>query len=237
MSGIFFAHPHTLLDRVGEILSKVGPQKFFSSPDDEVKKAREGFAAYFFTLTLKKFTGRDWWLAQFGQSERQYPDFDFISFSEGPDEIRVESVELTGVYPHFENFEKMLAVVESKQKQYGNKALKFSLLIFVNHEKSEEWIQILRSHLTTPHPFLSIWTIHLRFKKGGMEVGKAVAQRIQPSPGLRVEANTDDQEIHKRQQLPSFLEERKEGNSAYIAFKPEFITKFRKKVRALSRAP
>jgi len=76
MTGIFFAHPHTLLDQVGKVLEKVGPQKFFTSSDEEVKKAREGFAAYFFTLALKKYMGRDWWLAQYDQAARAYPDFD-----------------------------------------------------------------------------------------------------------------------------------------------------------------
>lgn len=223
----FFAHPHTLLDMVGKVLEKVGPQKFFSSSDEEVKKAREGFAAYFFTLALKQYTGRDWWLAQFDQAQRSSPDFDFISFANEAEDIKIEPVELTGVYPHFKNFEEMAAVVENKQKQYGNEKLKFSLLVFVNHEKSEEWIQKLRSHLKTEHPFISIWTIHLRFKKGGQEVGKAVAQRIMPAPGLRVEADTDDPNIHKRQPLPSYVEEKRDGTRMYITFKKEFVDKIR----------
>jgi len=227
MSNIFFAHPHTLLDMAWQTIQEIGPERFFISPDEEVKKRREGFAAYFFTLALKKFTGRDWWLAQFDQAKRQYPDFDFISFSEEPEKIKKEPVELTGVYPHFKTFEEMMGVIEKKQKQYGEKPLNFSLLIFVNHEKSEEWIQILRGRLKTEHPFLSVWTIHLRFKKGGKEVGKAVAQRIRPIPGLRIEADTDDQEIHKRQPLPPYLEVKKENGHTHITFKPDFINKFR----------
>ncbi len=125
-------------------------------------------------------------------------------------------------------FEEMMEVVEKKQKQYGEKPLNFSLLIFVNHEKSEEWIQILRERLSTQHPFLSIWTIHLRFKKGGQEVGKAVAQRIRPTPGLRIEADTDDQEIHKRQPLPSYLEEIEKDGKIYTVLKSDFINEFRK---------
>lgn len=226
MSNILFTHPHTLLDNVGQILGKVGPQKFFSSSDQEVKKANEGFAAYFFTLALKKWTGRDWWLAQYDQGQRAYPDFDFFSFGDEPDPIKVESVELTGVYPHFKTFEEMLEVVEKKRKKYGDKPLNFSLLIFVNHAKSEEWIQILRERLESHQPFISIWTIHLRFKEGGKEVGKAVAQRISPLPGLRIEANTDDQEVHKRQPLPAFMEEMKMDGKAYVSFKPDFVEKF-----------
>ena len=233
MTGIFFAHPHTLLDQVDKVRKKVGDEKFFKSSDEEVKKAREGFAGYFFTLGLKKYTGRDWWLAQYDQAARAYPDFDFISFADNPDDMKMEPVELTGVYPHFKSFDEVLKVVEKNQKQYGDKSVKFSLLVFVNHEKSEEWINLLRKNVSNAHPFLSIWTIHLRFKKGGKEVGKAVAQRIVPMPGLRIEADTDDSEIHKRQPLPSYMEQRRGGEQTYITFKTEFIDKMRKKVRAL----
>lgn len=227
MTEIFFAHPHTLLDQVGKVLERVGPEDFFKSPDEEVKKAREGFAAYFFTLTLKKYLQRDWWLAQPDQATRAYPDFDFMSFAENPGDMKMESVELTGIYPHFKSFDEALRVVQKKQKHYGDKPVKFSLLVFVNHEKSEEWINMLRSSVRSAHPFLSIWTIHLRFKPGGKEVGKAVAQRIMPLPGLRVEADTDDPEIHKRQPLPSYMEQRQNGEQTYVTFKPEFIDKIR----------
>ncbi|MCX6756548.1 MAG: hypothetical protein NTW35_00095, partial [Candidatus Nomurabacteria bacterium] len=158
MSGIFFAHPHTLLDQVAKVLDRIGPEKFFTSPNEEVKKAREGFAAYFFTLTLKKYIGRDWWLAQYDQATRIYPDFDFMSFTENPDDMKMESVELTGIYPHFKSFDEALSVIEKKQKQYGNEPTKVSLLVFVNHEKSEEWIDLLRIKVISEHPFLSIWT-------------------------------------------------------------------------------
>jgi len=233
MTGIFFAHPHTLFDQVGKVLEKVGSEKFFTSSDEEVKKAREGFAAYFFTLTLKKYIGRDWWLAQYNQVTRAYPDFDFMSFAENPDDMKMESVELTGVYPHFKSFDEALKVVEKKQKQYGTEPVKFSLLVFVNHEKSEEWINMLREKVISEHPFLSIWTIHLRFKEGGKEVGKAVAQRIRPLPGLRVEADMDDPEIHKRQPLQTYMVSHEDGT---VTFKTEFIDKMRKKVGAL-RSP
>ncbi len=225
MNGIHFAHPHTLFRQVEDVLKRVDAEKFFGSSEEAVKKAREGFAAYFFTLAMKKYTGKDWWLAQFNQAERSYPDFDFISFGETPEEFRIEPVELTGVYPHFKSFEEFLKVVEKKQKQYGTEPVKFSLLVFVNHEKSEEWINILRQRLTTERPFISIWTIHLRFKKGGKEVGSAVAQRIMPLPGLRIDANMDDPNIHQRQPYPSYIEEREENGSRYVTFKQEFIDK------------
>lgn len=227
MKEIFFAHPHTLLDQMNKVLKRVGSEKFFTSPDEEVKKAREGFAAYFFTLTLKKYTSRDWWLAQPDQAARAYPDFDFISFAENPDDMKMEPVELTGVYPHFKSFDEVLKVVKDKQKKYGTEPVKFSLLVFVNHKKSEEWINLLREELSSEHPFLSIWTIHLRFKKGEKEVERAVAQRIAPLPYLMVEADTNDPEVHKPQPLPTYMEQRKEGENTYVTFKTEFIDKIR----------
>jgi len=225
MDKIFFAHPIALFNQIDKLLQKVGPEKFFRSSDEEVKKAKEGLAAYFFTLAMKKNTGRDWWLFQPNQAERSYPDFDFISFAEDPDDIRMESVELTGVYPNFKSFDEVVGVVEKKQKKYGNKPVKFSLPIFFNHGKSEEWIDLLRNKINSEHPFLSIWTMHLLFKKGGREVQKAVAQKIMPLPGLRIEADMDDSGIHKPQPLPSCVEQYKEGEKTHITFKPDFINK------------
>lgn len=222
---IFFAHPHTLLGKVEEILKEVGAQKFFSSSEERVKKAREGFAAYFFTLAMKKHTGKDWWLAQPDQADRSYPDFDFMSFGNTPEDLGAESVELTGVYPHFKSFDEAMRVVEQKQKKYGPNPAKFSLLIFVNHKKSEEWIELLKRRLLTEHPFISIWTIHLRFKMGGQEVGAAVANRIRPLPAIRVTANTDDPETHKRQPLPAYIEEKEVYGKHHATFKQEFIDK------------
>lgn len=219
-----FEHPHTLFSKVEKVLASVGPKKFFTSPDEEVKKAREGFAAYFFTLALKKYTKRDWWVAQPNQAERQFPDFDFISFSDKLEDIKLESVELTGIYPNFKTFEEVRRVIEKKQTHYGDDQLKFSLLIFINHQKSEEWTELLREHLKTPHPFVSIWTIHLLFKKGGEEVEKAVAQKIVPLPGIRVEADMDDSEIHEKQPLPPYLIKRKEGGNTYIEFKHDYLS-------------
>jgi len=229
MDGIPFAHPHTLFNQINAALKEVGPEKFFKSPNEKIKKAREGFAAYFFTLALKKYTDRDWWLTQYDQAKREYPDFDFISFAENPDDIKIEKVELTGIYPNFKSFDEVAKIVEKKQKKYGGKPVKFSLLIFVNHEKSEEWINLLREKIISAHPFLSIWTIHLLFKEGGKEVKKAVAQRIMPLPGLRVEADTDDPKIYKPQPIPNYIEQYKEGGKTYFAFKSEFVNKFIKK--------
>lgn len=224
MKEIIFAHPHTILDQVGKVVEQVGPEKFFTCPNEEVKKAREGLALYFFTLTLKKYIGRDWWVAQYDQSVRAYPDFDLMSFAEDPDDVKAESVELTGVYPHFKSFDEALEVIEKKQKKYGTESLKFSLLVFVNHEKGEEWINMLRKRLASEHPFLSIWTISLKFKKGGKEVEKAIAQRIVPLPGLRIETDMDNPETHKRQPLPSYMESHEDGT---VTFKADFLEKKR----------
>jgi hypothetical protein len=73
----------------------------------------------------------------------------------------------------------------------------------------------------------------LRFKKSGKEVGTAVASRILPLPGLGVEADTDDPELHKRQPIPNYMEQHQEGGRTYITFKSEFVDKMRKKVAEL----
>ncbi len=100
----------------------------------------------------------------------------------------------------------------------------------MNHEKSEEWINQLRNSIESEKPFLSIWTIHLRFKTGEQEVGEAVAQKIIPLPGLRIEANIDDVETHKRQILPDYMEISKNEENAYIRFKPGVFDKIKNKL-------
>src|SRR3954466_11508264 len=130
MNGISFAHPNTIFHQMEMVLKKVGSQKFFTSPNEEVKKAREGFAAYFFSLTMKKYTGKDWWIAQYDQTQRAYPDFDFSSVGETIENLGFESVELTGVYPRFESFDEVLKIVEKNQKKYGVQPLKFNYSLF-----------------------------------------------------------------------------------------------------------
>lgn len=228
---MLFEHPHTLFDRVVKVQNRVGSEKFFSSSEQEVKKAQEGFFAYFFTLALKKYYhGRDWWVYHPNQSERKYPDFDFVSFGDDLKDLKLEPVELTGIYPHFKSFEEALTVVKKKQKKYGDKSLNFSLLVFVNHEKSEEWINQLQNSIHDEKPFLSIWTIHLRFKKGGQEVCKVVAQKIMPLPSLRIEVDIDDPEIHKPQVLPKYLEINKNGKDAYITVKAGIFDEVKNKL-------
>lgn len=224
----FFAHPHTLLNQIHKTLEDVGSQNFFKSSDENVKKAREAFAVYFFLLAMKKWTGRDWWLFQPDQKERPFPDFDFMSLSEDPRDIKIEPVELTGVYPHFKSFDEVIKVVKEKQEKYGNESKKFSLLVFVNHEKSEEWINLLKNNVSNKQSFLSLWTLHLLFKKGGKEVGKAVAQRIAPLPNLRIEVDTNDSEIYKSQVLPLYTKQCFDGEKNFIKFKNDFLKKLRK---------
>ncbi len=231
MEGVHFAHPHTLFRNVEKILDKVGPDKFFSSSDENVKKAREGFQAYFFSLALKQYTGTDWWLSQPDQAVRAYPDFDFISFGNQIEDLKFEPVELVGVYPHFESFEQALGVITQKQKKYLNKSTKFSLLVFVNHSLSEDWVGRFRDSVTTEYPFLSIWTVLLKFRQGGKEVSEVVAEKIRPRPALRIVANTDDKFLHQLQPLPDYMEEIRENGQSYVMFKRDIVDKFLNKFR------
>ena len=56
-------------------------------------------------------------------------------------------------------------------------------------------------------------------------MGAAVANRIRPSPGVRVAAYTDDPETHKRQPLSNYMEEKDVDGKHYVTFKQEFIDK------------
>jgi hypothetical protein len=232
MSEINFAHPHTLIKSVERVLNKVGPELFFSSPEEEVKKAREGFAAYFFTLALKKWTGHDWWLAQYDQSIRKYPDFDFVSFGEEPYLIRGEKVELTGVYPHFKDFKEMWKVIEKKKNKYGKEMLDFSLLVFVNHAKGEEWINQFKSRFQTQQPFKCIWTLHLLYINNGQEVKKVVAQKFSSDQQfVRIVVDLDDTEVHKLQKFPNYVEKKEQDGNIYLYPKKEFGEMIKRKVK------
>ena len=215
----FLLHPHTLLNQVDSVLQAVGARVFFKSPSDKVKKAREGLVAYFFCLGLKKYTGKDWWLLQ-----SVAPDFKFVSFPEKQNYINIEPVELTEIYPECESFSEALSVVNKKLKKYGNNTFNFSLLIFVNHEKSEVWINDLRKNLKSEHPFLSIWTVHLLFKNDHKEVKTVVAQRLGPLPGLRIEISTDDDSVNKPCPVPEYMERLETGE---VKIKSEFMKKIR----------
>ena len=70
---IFFMHPNTLRDKLIETVEKIGAQKFFSSPEENIKKARENVAEYFFILGLKKISGLDWFLRQPHTSSGRVP--------------------------------------------------------------------------------------------------------------------------------------------------------------------
>lgn len=225
MPEIFFVHPNTLFGRGQEVLNRVGAKKFFSDPNEEVKKAREGFAGYFFTLVLKKATKRDWWLAQI---KREFPDFDLMSFTENLEDIILEQVELVTIPDRFKNYEEMMSIVQGKLTSYSDPK-NINLLIFVNHVKSEEWIRLLNDGLTS-NPFKSIWTIHFLFKNG-KEIKRVIAHKLRPFPVLKVDVDTDETELYRPQLLPKYLEETKRDGKTFVIPKPNSVNEFIKNIK------
>lgn len=69
---IYFRDSISLLKQIEQTLSEIGPQEFFSSTDNKVKKVRESLAEFFFILALKKDTNKDWLLMQ---PKDVFPDF------------------------------------------------------------------------------------------------------------------------------------------------------------------
>ena len=91
---VYLASPHAMIEKIFEALSLIGPEKFFSSPDEKTKKLRESMAESFFALALKKDSGQDWWVTQ---PEKDPPDFILTSWTENPITVAVAPFELVEV--------------------------------------------------------------------------------------------------------------------------------------------
>src|SRR5690242_18999647 len=78
---VYQTSPQAIIEKIFEALSSIGPEKFFSNPDEKTKKLREGMAEAFFALALKKDSGQDWWIMQ---PEDDPPDFFLSSYPENP---------------------------------------------------------------------------------------------------------------------------------------------------------
>lgn len=223
---IYFAHPNTLLmNIIGETLKAIGPEKFMHGSGEQAKRGREAFAEYFFLLALKKDTKKDWWLYQ---PIDQFPDFDIVSFYEDPVWINLYRFELVTIPDCCKSFEEMMSIILGKiNKGYPKN---YNLLIYLNHTRSAEWVELLNTHLKSFHPFYTVWTVYLIFEDAS-NVCSSVVNRIRPFPIRRIEANINDSELHRRQSLPIFLEENKIDEQSYVSFKEQFIKEVRKKIR------
>lgn len=232
---IFFMHPNTLRDKLIETVEKIGAQKFFSSPEENIKKARENVAEYFFILGLKKISGLDWFLRQ---PHNDPPDFELMTITSNPITITLDPFELVEIPGRCKIFEEMHEIV--KRKLNKGYAKKYHLLIFVNHEKSEEWIKELHQKQENFSPFKTVWTVHLVWYKGQQGLYGSVVTRLRPYPAKTVQVALNDETLRQNSPLPDHLEELKIDGKTFIGFKRDFVkgltTAMRKTLLARSRA-
>lgn len=232
---IYFMHPNTLRDKLIETVEKVGAQKFFSSPEESVKKARENVAEYFFILGLKKISGLDWFLRQ---PHNDPPDFELMTVTSNPITITLDPFELVEIPGRCKTFEEMHGIVKGKfNKGY---AQNYHLLIFVNHEKSGEWIKELHQKQENFSPFKTVWTVHLVWYKGQQGLYGSVVNRLRPYPAKTMQVALNDEALRQNSPLPDHLEELKVDGKTFIGFKRDFVkgltTAMRKTLLARLRA-
>jgi|SRR3989344_6251970 len=224
---LYFYSPISLLNRIEEVLIKIGPQKFFSNPDDETKRIREGLAEFFFMIALKKATGKDWWMFQ---PKDQFPDFDLMTASQDRSSISItlDRFELVTIPDRCNSFQDALNIVQAKiSKGYPEN---FNLLIFVNHVKSREWVALLNQYLRDHYPFKSIWTVYLLFL-GKDNLYSAVVNELRPKFTHGVEANFNDKALWEMESLPIFMDEIEINGKKCRAFKKDFMKEFNIKIR------
>jgi hypothetical protein len=179
----YFSHPLSLFNQIEKKLSEIGAEKFFSNPDESTKRARESLPQYFFTLALKKQTGKDWWVLHPSDPSS---DFFLMAIDENPIGISMEQFELVQIPSHFQTFEDAFSVVQKKLKKgYPNY---YNLIIFINHEKSKEWATLLHKNLEIRCPFKTIWIVYLLFEKGTSNPYIATVHRLRPLPIVNLQA-------------------------------------------------
>lgn len=219
-------HPNTLRDKLIETVEKVGAQKFFSIPEENVKKARENVAEYFFVLGLTKDSGQDWFLMQ---PKKDPPDFVLMTARANPITITLDHFELVEIPGRCETFEEMLGIVRGKlNKGYTEK---YHLLIFVNHEKSKEWINTLHQQVQDFAPFKTVWTVHLVWYKGKSSLYGSVVNCLRPYPTRSIEVALNDEALRQSSPLPNYMEELKIDGRTFISFKQDFVKELTMAIR------
>lgn len=222
---VYLASPHAMIESIFEALSSIGPEKFFSSPDEDVKKLRESMAESLFALSLKKDSGQDWWVTQ---PENDPPDFVLTSWTENPVTVTLAMFELVEIPGRCGSFEEMMEIVRGKlNKGYPQN---YHLLIFVNNENSIDWIEQLHRELEATVPFQTLWTLHLLNNKETGAISLAVANKLRPLPLSHTEASFESGEGLRFGPLPSFMEVVENGDRRFIKFNEEFAKKLKKEM-------
>jgi hypothetical protein len=223
---IYFRDTRQLRDKIIETVSNVGAGNFFSSTDENVKKVRESMAEYFFTLSLKKDSQKDWFLMQ---PQNDPPDFFLMTATDNPMTITLDAFELVEIPGRCQMFDEMMNIVQKKiDKGYS---VSYNLLIFVNNDKSREWLSLFHEQLKNYYPFKTIWTVHLLWYKEKKDVFGYVVNRLRPYPVKHIEGELA--EPHPFQTTPFFMEEIKKENKIFLSFKSDFAEELTKELRRI----
>ncbi len=224
---IYFRDSISLLKQIEQTLSEIGPQKFFSSTDNKVKRVRESLAEFFFILALKKDTNKDWLLMQ---PKDDFPDFILMTVDNNPITITLDQFELVEIPSICQTYDQMMDIVNTKlNKGYPEN---YHLLIFVNHEKSKEWIALLSQQLENYHPFKAVWTVHLLFK-GKDNLYSSVVNKIRPYPTKNIETSFNEVGLYQPRAVPTFMDKTEREGKTFLGFKPDFAKEFTKSLRKL----
>lgn len=213
---IYLAHPISLFNQIKQKLIEVGAEKFFSNPDESTKRARESLPQYFFTLALKKQTGKDWWVLHPSDPSS---DFFLMAVDTSSFGVTLEQFELVQVPSHFKTFDEALGVVRKKLTKGYPKH--YNLLIFINHERSKEWAAKLHENLPEQCPFKTIGVVYLLFEKGTHNPLMANVHRLRPLPIVNLPTRFDEKELYKPQDVAHLMEEVKAEGKTFIRLKPD----------------
>ena len=222
---IYFRDSSALLKGAQEVLTKIGPEKFFSSPADYAKKAKESMPGAFFLLELQSLTSDFLFLMQ---PQKDPPDFIMMKIGSTIETMRLDPFELVEVPTRCESFEEMLAIVQKKiDKGYTEK---YNLLIFVNNENSKEWLPLLNQKLVNYDPFLSVWTVHLLVDKNNGNY-MPIVNKLRPLPIVHIDTKIEN--IKFPTNTPYFTQEIIREGKKFLGFKQEFVAEFLKKLRKI----
>ena len=221
--GIYLWDQSSLLRQILNRLKSIGAEKFFSDPSRDAQRSRESLAIYFFVSALKKESGRDQWILQ---PHDDPPDFVVMTFDEDPIVFTLDQFELVEINDRCETFDEVMSVLDRKIKKGYPKNL--NLLIFINHENSKTWVDLLYKQLEADVSFRSIWTVHLLFKNES-QVYSAIVNRIRPTM-MTIAADFDDSDVHRRGNPPGFTEIVKTEKGMFVQLRKEYADELRKTI-------
>ncbi|MBI5645265.1 hypothetical protein HY970_04205 [Candidatus Kaiserbacteria bacterium] len=215
----------TVFRKIQKTLNEIGADKFYSSPENDVKRDRESLAELFFLLASKAGTGMDWYLLQ---PNDDFPDFYLMAITESDPPVLLHGFELTEVPPRVEKFEDAMSIVNSKlQRRYQPK---HNLLIYLNNAKGREWTPLIAEQITNTS-FKEIWTVQVLTINNNTELKFSVANRIWPQPAIQWVADFDTPGLFRPKEIPKNSEILKTDAGDFLQLKREFVKDFLKNVR------